>query len=282
MLVPDLVQPLLLLGAVLALTPPLGGHIARVMSGERTFLDPLAGPLERLVYRALRLDPVRGQTWKAYARSLLGLSAVSIAGLYLLQWLQGLLPANPDHARAVAPWLALNTAVSFATNTDWQNYAGEATMSHLTQMAGLAILVMPVLVLVLTAVAVVVHAGTSARLNQGPHGLTELLYAFASQANNNGSAFAGLSGDTTFWNLTGALAMLGGRYLPILAVLAIAGSLAAKDRVPAGAGTFPTHTLLFVGLLVSVVVIVGALTFFPVLALGPLVEQLLQGTGRLF
>ena len=578
MLVPDLVQPLALLCAVLALTPPLGGYIARVMGGERTLLDPVAGPLERLVHRALRLDPARGQTWKGYARSLLVFSLASIAGLYLLQRVQGLLPANPGHFGAVDPYLALNTAVSFTTNTDWQNYAGEATMSHLTQMAGLAtqnfvsagvglavavalirgltgrraatignfwadltrgilflllplsillavalmgrgviqnfdgprqvatvggasqalpggpvasqeaikelgtngggplnansahpyenpdpvtnflemlallaipfaltatygrlvgsrrqgwalfaamaviwaamtatvivaeqagnpivaragvdqaqrtgpdaqaggnlegkevrfgigasgafaasttgtstgavnsshdsytaagglvptalillgevspggvgtglytmlvfvllavfiaglmvgrtpewlgkkvqarevklaglaILVMPALVLVLAGVAAVVDAGTSARLNQGPHGLTEILYAFASQANNNGSAFAGLTGDTPFYNLTGSLAMYAGRYLPILAVLAIAGSLAAKEPVPAGPGTFPTHTPLFVGLLVGVVVIVGALTFFPVLALGPLVEHLLQGTGQLF
>jgi K+-transporting ATPase ATPase A chain len=141
---------------------------------------------------------------------------------------------------------------------------------------------MPALVLVLTGLAAVLDAGTSSRLNLGPHGLTEILYAFTSQANNNGSAFAGLTGNTPFYNLTGTLAMYGGRYLPILAVLAIAGSLAIKEPVPAGPGTFPTHTPLFVGLLVSVVLIVGTLTFFPVLALGPVVEHLLQGTGQLF
>jgi potassium-transporting ATPase potassium-binding subunit len=161
-------------------------------------------------------------------------------------------------------------------------WLGKKVQAREVKLAGLAILVMPVLVLVLTAIAAVVPAGTSSRLNLGPHGLTEMLYAFSSMANNNGSAFAGLSGNTPFWNLTGALAMLAGRFLPILAVLAIAGSLAAKERIPAGAGTFPTHTPLFVGLLVGVVVIVGALTFFPVLALGPLVEHLLQGTGELF
>jgi potassium-transporting ATPase potassium-binding subunit len=578
MLVSNLVQPLVLLLAVVALTPPLGAFIARVMSGERTFLHPVLGPVERLVYRSLRLQPDREQTWRAYARSLLIFSLVSIVGLYVLQRVQGLLPVNPDGFGAVEPYLALNTAVSFVTNTNWQNYIGEATMSHLTQMAGLAtqnfvsagvglavaiamirgltrrraetignfwvdltrgvlfvllplsillatvlmargviqnfnelrevstvggaaqtlpggpiasqeaikelgtngggpynansahpyenpdpltnflemltllaipfaltatygrlvgsrrqgwalfaamaviwaamvttaivaeqagnpiveragvdqaaaagtgaqaggnmegkevrfgigasgafaasttgtstgavnsfhdsytaigglvtvshmllgevspggvgtglygmlvfvllavfiaglmvgrtpewlgkkvqarevklaglaILVMPALVLVLTGIAAVVEVGTSSRLNQGPHGLTEILYAFSSQANNNGSAFAGLTGNTPFYNLTGALAQYGGRYLPILAVLAIAGSLAAKERVPAGPGTFPTHTPLFVGLLVGVVLIVGALTFFPVLALGPIVEQLLQGTGQLF
>jgi potassium-transporting ATPase potassium-binding subunit len=569
MLAGDLVQPLVLLAAVAALTPPLGSYVARVMTGRRTFLHPVLGPVERLVHHSLRLRPDHEQTWKAYARSLLAFSLVSIVGLYLLQRAQGLLPGNPDRFGAVDPFLALNTAVSFVTNTDWQNYAGEATMSHLTQMAGLAtqnflsagvglavavalvrgltrrragtignfwvdlvrgvlfvllplsvllatllmargviqnfdgsravttvggatqhlpggpvasqeaikelgtngggfynansahpyenpdpvtnllellallvvpfaltatygrlvgsrrqgwalfaamaviwaamtttaivaeqagnpivaragvaqpggnlegketrfgvggsalfaasttgtstgavnsshdsytavgglvatsqmllgevspggvgaglysmlvfvllavfiaglmvgrtpewlgkkvqarevklaglaILVMPALVLVLTGIAAVVPAGTAPRGNLGPHGLTEILYAFTSMANNNGSAFAGLTGNTPFYNLTGSLALLAGRFLPILAVLAIAGSLAAKERVPAGPGTFPTHTPLFVGLLVGVVVIVGALTFFPVLALGPIVEHLLQGTGRLF
>jgi potassium-transporting ATPase potassium-binding subunit len=569
MLAGDLVQPLVLLAAVAALTPPLGSYVARVMTGRRTFLHPVLGPVERLVHHSLRLRPDHEQTWKAYARSLLAFSLVSIVGLYLLQRAQGLLPGNPDRFGAVDPFLALNTAVSFVTNTDWQNYAGEATMSHLTQMAGLAtqnflsagvglavavalvrgltrrragtignfwvdlvrgvlfvllplsvllatllmargviqnfdgsravttvggatqhlpggpvasqeaikelgtngggfynansahryenpdpvtnllellallvvpfaltatygrlvgsrrqgwalfaamaviwaamtttaivaeqagnpivaragvaqpggnlegketrfgvggsalfaasttgtstgavnsshdsytaigglvatsqmllgevspggvgaglysmlvfvllavfiaglmvgrtpewlgkkvqarevklaglaILVMPALVLVLTGIATVVPAGTASRGNLGPHGLTEILYAFTSMANNNGSAFAGLTGDTPFYNLTGSLALLAGRFLPILAVLAIAGSLAAKERAPAGPGTFPTHTPLFVGLLVGVVVIVGALTFFPVLALGPIVEHLLQGTGRLF
>jgi potassium-transporting ATPase potassium-binding subunit len=577
-LVPDLLQPLALLAVVAALTPPLGSFIARVMEGRRSFLRPLLGPVERLLYRGLRLAPDREQTWAAYARSLLVFSLASIAGLYLLQRLQGLLPGNPDGFGAVGNWLALNTAVSFVTNTNWQNYLGEQTMSQLTQMAGLAvqnfasagvglavaialirgitrrkaetignfwvdltrgvlyvllplslllatlllargavdnfhgtravtavtgatqrlpggpvasqeaikelgtngggyynansahpyenpdpltnylemlalllvpfaltatygrlvgsrrqgwavfaamaiiwgamvgtavaaeqhgnpvvaragvdqaarsgplaqaggnlegketrfgvgasatfaasttgtstgavdsfhdsytatgglaavagmllgevspggvgtglygmlvfvllavfiaglmvgrtpewlgkklharevelaglaILVMPTTVLVLTGIAAVVPAGTSARLNLGPHGLTEILYAFTSQANNNGSAFAGLSGNTAFYNLTGAVAMFAGRFLFILPVLAIAGSLAAKEKVPAGPGTFPTDTPLFVGLLVGVVVIVGALTFFPVLALGPLVEQLLQATGQLF
>jgi potassium-transporting ATPase potassium-binding subunit len=578
MLVSNLIQPLVLLLAVVALTPPLGAFIARVMSGERTFLHPLLGPVERLVYRTLRLQPDHEQTWKAYGRSLLVFSLSSIVGLYLLQRVQGLLPLNADGFGAVDPYLALNTAVSFVTNTNWQNYLGEQTMSHLTQMAGLAvqnfvsagvglavavalirgltrrraetigdfwvdltrgvvfvllplsvllasllmargvvqnfdplrevttvggatqnlpggpvasqeaikelgtngggfynansahpyenpdpitnflemlallvipfaltatygklvgsrrqgwavfaamaviwagmvgtaivaeqagnpiveragvdqaaagrtgaqaggnmegketrfgigasgtfaasttgtstgavnsfhdsytaigglvptahillgevspggvgtglygmlvfvllavfiaglmvgrtpewlgkkvqarevklaglaILVMPTVVLVLTAFGSVLDVGTSSRLNEGPHGLTEILYAFASQTNNNGSAFAGLTGNTAFYNLTGSLATYAGRFLPILAVLAIAGSLAAKEKVPAGPGTFPTHTPLFVGLLVSVVLIVGALTFFPVLALGPIVEHLIQATGQLF
>jgi len=575
MLISDVVQPLLLLVLVILLTTPLGRFIARVMEGERTFLQPLLGPVERLSYRTLRLDQGREQAWKPYTRSLLSFSLVSIAALYILQRVQGLLPGNPDDHGAVAPFLALNTAVSFVTNTNWQNYLGEQTMSHLTQMAGLAvqnflsaavgiavavalirgiarrgsqtignfwvdltratlyvllplsfifalvllgrgvvqsfdgmrevttvvgqqqrlpggpvasqeaikelgtngggffnansahpyenpdgltsflemlailaipgaltatygrmvgsarqgwaifavmfllwggaaatavaaeqhpnpvvartgvdqaastaqsggnmegkevrfgvgasgtfaatttgtstgavnsfhdsytpigglvptanmllgevspggvgsglygmlvfailavfiaglmvgrtpellgkkiqarevklaglaILVMPATVLILTGVASVLGVGTSSRLNLGPHGLTEILYAFASQTNNNGSAFAGLTGNTTFYNLVGAAAMFFGRFLFIVPVLAIAGSLAVKERVPAGPGTFPTDKPLFVGLLTGVVLIVGALTFFPVLALGPLVEQLLTDTGKLF
>ena len=133
MLLSDLLQPLVLLVAVVALTPPLGAYMARVMSGERTFPQPVLGPVERAVYRGLRLRPDREQTWKAYARSLLSFSLASIVVLYALQRVQGLLPLNPDGFGAVDPYLALNTAVSFVTNTNWQNYLGEQTMSHLTR-----------------------------------------------------------------------------------------------------------------------------------------------------
>lgn len=575
MLVAGVLQPLLLFALVLAVTVPLGAYIAKVVTGERTFMTPVLARAERLTYRLLRVNPAREQGWTAYARSVLWFSLASVAALYLLQRLQGLMPLNPDGMGAVDPFLAWNTAMSFMTNTNWQNYLGEQTMSHLTQMAGLAvqnfvsagvgiavavalvrgvarrkadtignfwvdltrvvlyvllpisfvlalvllgrgviqnfdgaagvttlqgatqvlpggpvasqeaikelgtngggffnansahpfenpdgftnllemlallaipaalthtygrmvgsarqgwavfcamfllwavavgvatvaeqagnpvvaragvdqaasaaqaggnmegkevrfgigasslfaasttgtstgavnsfhdsytpigglvptanillgevspggvgaglygmlvflilavfiaglmvgrtpewlgkkiqarevklaglaILVMPATVLVLTAIAAVTSVGTSSLLNPGPHGLTEMLYAFASQTNNNGSAFAGLTGNTPFYNLAGSVALFFGRFGVILPVLAIAGSLAAKERVPAGPGTFPTHTPLFVGLLTGVVVIVGALTFFPVLALGPVVEQLIAPTGQLF
>ncbi|MCI0688555.1 MAG: potassium-transporting ATPase subunit KdpA, partial [Sporichthyaceae bacterium] len=161
-------------------------------------------------------------------------------------------------------------------------WLGKKIQAREVKLAGLAILVVPVTVLVLTGLAAVLDAGTSSRLNEGPHGLTEILYAFTSQANNNGSAFAGLTGNTPFYNLTGSVPLYFGRFLFILPVLAIAGSLAAKEKVPAGPGTFRTDSPLFVGLLIGVVLIVGALTFFPVLALGPLVEHLIQGSGQLF
>jgi K+-transporting ATPase ATPase A chain len=159
-------------------------------------------------------------------------------------------------------------------------YLGKKIQAREVKIAALGVLVMPVTVLVLTGIATVVQSGTSATLNSGPHGFTEILYAFTSQANNNGSAFAGLSGNTPFYNILGAVAMLIGRFGVIVPALALAGTLAKKVQVPASLGTFRTDTPLFIGLLVGVVLIVGGLTFFPAVSLGPLAEQLSH--GRLF
>jgi len=132
-------------------------------------------------------------------------------------------------------------------------------------------------VLVLAAIAVSVHAGRIAPLNAGPHGFTEILYAFTSETNNNGSAFAGLSANTAFYNVIGTAGLLLGRFAIMVPVLALAGTLAAKEVVPAGAGTFRTDQPMFMGLLIGVILIVGALTFFPAVSLGPIVEQLSHG-----
>ena len=133
-----------------------------------------------------------------------------------------------------------------------------------------------------SALAVVTKAGLAARANLGPHGLSEILYAYTSCTGNNGSAFAGLNANTLFYNITTALCMLIGRFFVIIPALAIAGSLAAKKTVPATSGTFPTTGSLFVGLLIGVILIVGALTFFPAYALGPVVEHLLMRAGYLY
>jgi len=143
------------------------------------------------------------------------------------------------------------------------------------KMASLVILIPPLLVLVCTAIACVTDAGLAGRANTGPHGFSEILYAFSSMGNNNGSAFAGLNANTPLYNLLGGVAMLFARYWLAIPTLAIAGSLAQKKLVPAGPGTLPTHTPLFVVLLIGVVLIVGALTFLPALALGPVVEHLM-------
>jgi K+-transporting ATPase ATPase A chain len=142
------------------------------------------------------------------------------------------------------------------------------------KLVSLYILTMPVVVLVGAAIAMSFAGPRASMLNSGPHGLSEVLYAFTSAANNNGSAFAGISANTPFYNVALGLAMLIGRFLPILFVLALAGSLARQQAVPETSGTLPTRGPLFVTMLVGVVVIVAGLTFFPVLALGPLAEGL--------
>ncbi len=153
-------------------------------------------------------------------------------------------------------------------------YLGKKIEAYEMKMASLVILIMPLVVLSFTALAVVLDAGTASILNPGAHGLSEILYAFTSQGNNNGSAFAGLNANTPFYNTLGAIAMLFGRFWIKIPTLAIAGALARKKKIPATAGTLPTHTPLFVAWLIAVVVIVGALAFFPVDALGPIVEHL--------
>jgi K+-transporting ATPase ATPase A chain len=159
-------------------------------------------------------------------------------------------------------------------------YLGKKIESYEIKMASLAVLVMPMVVLLFAAIAVVTTAGQAGASNPGPHGFSQILYAYTSMCNNNGSAFAGLSGNTPFYNLTGAATMFIGRFWIAVPTLALAGALARKKSVPVGAGTLATHTKLFVALLVSIVVIVGALTFVPALALGPIVEHLTVFTTR--
>lgn len=563
--------------ALLALVKPLGTYIMRVYSGERVFLERILGPVERLIYRFAGVEPSQEMSWKTYAVAMLLFNAAGLLFLYALQRLQGVLPLNPQGFVAVSPDLAFNTAASFVTNTDWQAYVGETTMSHLTRMLGLTaqnflsaatgmavaiafirglarhtantignfwvdlvrgtlyillplavvlalllvsqgvvqtlsayktvalldpttnadgqpvteqtlalgpaasqiaikhlgtngggffnansahpfenptpltnflemlaeaviafsltytfgkmvgdtrqgwallavmmiilvgstlvayvsesagnprlaalgveqtasslnpggnmegkevrfgiansalfavvttgtstgavnsmhdsftplgglvllwlmqlgeiapggvgsglygilvfaivavfvaglmvgrtpeylgkkievyemkmasliILIMPMVVLSFTALAVVTAAGKASVFNPGPHGFSEVLYAFTSMANNNGSAFGGLNANTPFYNITGGLVMLIGRFWPAVPALALAGSLARKKKVPSSAGTLPTHTPLFILWLLSVILIVGALNFFPALALGPVAEHFL-------
>jgi len=570
-------QIVVLLAAVAAVTAPLGAFIARVFARERTWLDPVLRPIERLVYRLTGVDESREMAWTEYALAMLAFSVVSMLVLYLQMRVQAWLPLNPQSLANLSPDLAFNTAASFTTNTNWQSYVGETTMSYLTQMAGLAyhnftsaavgialaialirgvagdrrgtignfwvdltratlwvllpfcvvgalllvsqgvvqnfrpydrvelvdpqgtvthqviaqgpvasqeaikewgtngggffnansahpfenptpltnflqmfgifavasaltatlgrmtktprhgwaiwaamaalflvgvtasywaeargnpllvgtdqvagamcpggnmegkearfgiansalfatvttdascgavnamhdsftplgglvplvnimlgevifggvgsglygmvifvvlavfiaglmvgrtpeylgkkieafdvqmamlaVLVFPLTILVLTGISSVASFGTTSIANPGPHGLTEILYAFTSGTGNNGSAFAGLSANTPWYNATIGVAMLIGRFLVIIPMLALAGSLGAKTRVPPSLGTFPVTTPLFTTLLVGVIVIVGVLTFFPVLSLGPLVEHFLLDAGTTF
>lgn len=161
-------------------------------------------------------------------------------------------------------------------------YIGKKIESYEMKMSILAIIIPASTILIGSAIASVTKAGTSVLLNHGPHGLSEILYAFASTAGNNGSAFAGLNSNTLFYNLITSITMIIGRFGVIIPALAIAGSLANKKIVPVSVGTFPTDNALFSVLLVGIVLIIGALTFFPALSLGPIIEQLLMNAGRLF
>ncbi|HKD19029.1 MAG TPA: potassium-transporting ATPase subunit KdpA [Thermoanaerobaculia bacterium] len=571
----NVVEILVYLAIVVALTPLLGGYMKRVFSGERTFLDPILRPIERGIYRVCGVDASKDQGWVDWAVTMLFVNAASLVILYAMQRLQQFLPFNPNKFGAVSPDSSWNTAVSFTTNTNWQGYSGETTMSHFTQMAGLAlhnflsaatgiaisvavirgiarekakgignfwsdctrailwvllpvsfiaalflvsrgvvqnfradvpvktvegvaqkvsqgpvasqeaikelgtngggffnansahpyenptpgtnflemllifvigagltntlgrmtgsvkhgwavfgamalmflvgvfvcdiaeqkgnpihqklgvaalpteggtggnmegkevrfgiggstlfatvttdascgavnswhdsftpigglvpmaniasgeiivggvgaglygmflfivlsvfiaglmvgrtpeylgkkieahevklamlsVLILTLCILGFSAAASVLPAGLSSLNNKGPHGLSEILYAYISGAGNNGSAFAGLNANTLFYNTTLGLDMFFGRFFMLIPILGIAGSLAAKKRVPESAGTFPVTGPIFSFLLVSVILIVGALTFFPAFSLGPIVEQLLMKAGTLF
>jgi K+-transporting ATPase ATPase A chain len=147
-------------------------------------------------------------------------------------------------------------------------------------MSVLIVLTSGILVLIFVSIALVTYAGISSILNYGPHGLSEVLYAFASASNNNGSAFAGINANTLFYNLLTAIAMLIGRFVPAVAALAMAGSLSKKKYIPPSIGTLPTHQITFVLWLAVVILIVGALTFFPALSLGPIVEHMIMYAGH--
>src|ERR1700674_5789121 len=161
-------------------------------------------------------------------------------------------------------------------------YLGKKIEAYDVKMAMLVVLVFPLVILGFSAISAVEGFGTSSILNPGPHGLSEILYSFTSQAGNNGSAFGGLNTNTLWYNIAGGITMLAGRFLMILPMLAIACNLARKKYVPPSLGTFPVTTPLFTGLLIGVILIVGALTFFPALSLGPILEHLLMGAGKTF
>jgi K+-transporting ATPase ATPase A chain len=153
-------------------------------------------------------------------------------------------------------------------------YLGKKIQAREVKLAGLGALVMPITVLVLTAIAVSLEVGRVGPLNSGPHGFTEILYGLTSQGNNNGSAFGGLTGNTPFYNIIGGIDMLLGRFAIMIPVLALGGALAEKNVVPESLGTFRTDNGMFVGLTIGVILIIGGLTFFPALSLGPILEQL--------
>jgi potassium-transporting ATPase potassium-binding subunit len=161
-------------------------------------------------------------------------------------------------------------------------YLGKKIEAREVKLGMLYVLIFPLVILVLAGWSAVASYGVSSLNNAGPHGLSEILYAYTSGTGNNGSAFAGLNANVPWWNVSLGMAMLIGRFLMIVPVLAIAGSMVGKKTVVAGPGTFPTNVPLFTALLVGVILIVGALTFFPALSLGPIVEHFLAQNGKLY
>jgi K+-transporting ATPase ATPase A chain len=161
-------------------------------------------------------------------------------------------------------------------------YLGKKIEAYDVKMAMLVVLVFPLVILAFAAISSIYGFGTSSITNPGPHGLSQILYAFTSGVGNNGSAFAGLTPNTVWYDTTIGFTMLAGRFLMIIPMLAIAGNLAGKKYVPPSIGTFPVTTPLFTALLIGVILIVGALTFFPALSLGPILEHLLMMTGKTF
>jgi K+-transporting ATPase ATPase A chain len=161
-------------------------------------------------------------------------------------------------------------------------YLGKKIEAYDVKMAMLFVLVFPMVILIFTAISVVHPLGSAGISNPGPHGLSQVLYAFTSGAGNNGSAFAGLTVNTAWYDTTIGITMLIGRFFMIIPMLAIAGNLAQKKYVPPSLGTFPVTTPLFTVLLIGVIIIVGALTFFPALSLGPILEHLLMAAGKTF
>jgi K+-transporting ATPase ATPase A chain len=161
-------------------------------------------------------------------------------------------------------------------------YLGKKIEAYDVKMAMLFVLIFPLVILTFTAISVVYPYGTAGILNPGPHGFSEILYAFTSGAGNNGSAFGGLTANTPWYDTTIGVTMLLGRFFMIIPMLAIAGNLAGKKYVPPSLGTFPVTTPLFTVLLIGVIIIVGALTFFPALSLGPILEHLLMAAGKTF
>ena len=217
---------LLFVALIIALAKPAGLLMYRLYAPE-----PM--PLEKQLLRIAGVDAAREQSWVGFAAALMVFNIGGVALLFGILKLQGVLPFNPMHFAGIDNWLAFNTAVSFVTNTNWQNYGGETTMSYFSQMAGLAV------------------------------------QNFLSAATGIAVAFA-------------FIAMFFGRFGVVIPALAIAGGLAAKQRVPASAGTFPTTGVLWVALLIGVIIIVGGLTYLPALALGPVADQYSVLAGHTF
>jgi K+-transporting ATPase ATPase A chain len=246
------------------------------MEGKETRFGPAVGGLFMAVTTGTSTGAIN--MWHDSAQPLAGL--VPLFNMELGEITPGGIGAGMYGMLVIGAILAVFIAGLMVGRTP--EYLGKKVESYEIKMAMITALVLGASILGFTALATVLPEGLAGPLNKGPHGFSEILYAYSSQTGNNGSAFAGLTGATPFYNITGGFAMLIGRYGMIVPILALAGSMAAKRSVAPSLGTFPTTGVLWTVLLIGVVIIVGALTFFPALSLGPIVEQLLQNAGKVF
>jgi K+-transporting ATPase ATPase A chain len=277
---------ILLAGSVLAMNRETVGNplfpssvdqtVAGNMEGKEVRFGPGASGLFMAVTTGTSTGAVN--SWHDSAQPISGL--VPIFNMELGEITPGGIGAGMYGMLIIGAILAVFIAGLMVGRTP--EYLGKKVESYEIKMAMITALVLGASILGFTALASVLPEGLAGPLNKGPHGFSEILYAFSSQTGNNGSAFAGISVNTPFYNVAGGIAMLIGRYGMIVPILGLAGSMAAKRRVAASLGTFPTTGVLWVVLLIGVVIIVGALTFFPALSLGPIVEQLLQNAGKTF
>jgi K+-transporting ATPase ATPase A chain len=271
-------------GALVAMNQEVGGNplfpvdVAQAgvgnMEGKETRFGAAAGGLWAAVTTGTSTGAVNA--WHDSFQPIAGL--VPLFNMELGEITPGGIGAGMYGMLVIGAILAVFIAGQMVGRTP--EYLGKKVEAFEIKMAMLTALVLGASILGFTALAGVLAEGTAGPLNVGPHGFAEILYAYSSQTGNNGSAFAGLTGNTPFYNVTGGLAMLIGRYGMIIPVLAIAGSMAGKRSVAPSLGTFPTTGVLWTTLVIGVVIIVGALTFFPALALGPIVEQFIQNAGR--
>ncbi|HLJ61371.1 MAG TPA: potassium-transporting ATPase subunit KdpA [bacterium] len=289
----------LLAAMTICFLPAIGVAVGFEQAGNPLFhslgVDQAASPLQpggNMEGKEVRFGPVDSALWAVSTTSTSNGSVNSMHDSYTP--IAGMVPMVMMHLGEIIyggvgtgmyDMVALVIVAAFVAGLmvgRTPEYLGKKIEAFEMKMATIVVLVMPAVVLVGTALGVATAAGKAGVSNPGPHGFSEILYAFTSMGNNNGSAFAGLNGNTPFYNDVGAVVMWLGRFWEIVPVLAIAGSLAAKKVVPPGAGTLPTYTVQFVLWLVAVIIILGALSFLPVLALGPIVEHLLLTAGTTF
>jgi K+-transporting ATPase ATPase A chain len=277
---------ILIVGAVLAMHAEYAGNPLFPATADQSVLGNMEGKETRFgaavggLFMAATTGTSTGavNSWHDSAQPISGL--VPLFNMELGEVTPGGIGAGMYGMLVIGAILAVFIAGLMVGRTP--EYLGKKVESYEIKMAMVTALVLGASILGFTALATVTRDGLAGPLNAGPHGFSEILYAFSSQTGNNGSAFAGLTGNTPFYNITGGLAMLIGRYGMIIPILALAGSMAEKRRVAPSLGTFPTTGVLWSVLLISVVIIVGALTFFPALSLGPIVEQLFQNAGKVF